>query len=265
MTKDEATRNRHEELIKMRDRVARMPANDLALIESARRTPEIHLNSPDAIEHPTTNTAANSAEQTNTNALSIQTEPKDTGSSSLAMREKTAKQLEPPQSTDQTIEAAYNEIERAVRLRRHRREDSGRRVSITVTADVFSAVTHLSRQRGLKKIEIVNYLLSIHLPSDQSEVPAWLLKTELEASNKEFNLTFFEDSAIGRALFRLANDYELYTVEIVETIILRYLPKAPQPLRPRRRLTVVRKRIPPHDPDRSTDKRRSSRPTVWKN
>ena len=144
------------------------------------------------------------------------------------------------ESSDPTRELLYDQIEHQLRLKRRRRERGVDRVTVTVSEEVFSAVSYLSYCREMDKIEILTFLLDTHLPRDQAEtIPNWLLKTNLETTKKDCHLSYIEDVELKRALAWLAVRYELYTVDIVESIVLRYLPKSPFPIRPKRKVKAV--------------------------
>jgi hypothetical protein len=144
------------------------------------------------------------------------------------------------ESSDPTRELLYDQIEHQLRLKRRRRERGVDRVTVTVSEDVFSAVSYLSYCREMDKIEILTFLLDTHLPRDQAEtIPNWLLKNNLETTKKDCHLSYIEDVELKRALAWLAVRYELYTVDIVESIVLRYLPKSPFPIRPKRKVKAV--------------------------
>jgi hypothetical protein len=101
-------------------------------------------------------------------------------------------------------------------------------VTVTVSDEVFSAVSYLAYAREMDKVEVLSLLLQRHLPVAQIEtIPNWLIKSELETTKKECHLSFFEDLDVKRSLAWLELRFELYKVDVIESIVQRYLPKAP--------------------------------------
>ena len=97
-------------------------------------------------------------------------------------------------ASDPAREALFDEIERQLRLKRRRREPGARRVTVTVSEEVFSAVSYLAYARDMDKVEVLTFLLQLHLPVAEIEtIPNWLIKSELETTKKECHLSFFED------------------------------------------------------------------------
>jgi hypothetical protein len=142
--------------------------------------------------------------------------------------------------SDPAREALFDEIERQLRSKRRRREPGARRVTVTVSDDVFSAVSYLAYAREMDKVEVLSFLLQLHLPAAEIEtIPNWLIKSDLETTKKECHLSFFEDLNLKHSLAWLELRFELYKVDVIESIVQRYLPKAPFLVRPKRKLKAV--------------------------
>jgi hypothetical protein len=142
--------------------------------------------------------------------------------------------------SDPAREALFDEIERQLRSKRRRREPGARRVTVTVSDEVFSAVSYLAYAREMDKVEVLSFLLRRHVPVAEIEtIPNWLIKSELETTKKECHLSFFEDLDVKRSLAWLELRFELYKVDVIESIVQRYLPKAPFLVRPKRKLKAV--------------------------
>jgi len=104
---------------------------------------------------------------------------------------------------------------------------------VTVSDQVFSAVSYLAYAREMDKVEVLSFLLQLHLPPAEIEtIPNWLIKSELETTKKECHLSFFEDLNLKHSLAWLELRFELYKVDVIESIVQRYLPKAPFLIRP---------------------------------
>src|SRR5271165_5498946 len=146
-------------------------------------------------------------------------------------------------ASDPAREALFDEIERQLRLKRRRREPGARRVTVTVSDEVFSAVSYLAYARDMDKVEVLTFLLQLHLPAAEIDtIPAWLMKSALETTKKECHLSFFEDLDVKGSLAWLELRFELYKVDVVESIVQRYLPTAPFLVRPKRKLKAVEAR-----------------------
>jgi hypothetical protein len=235
---------REEELQKMRQAVAAaIPENDKELIGLGGNR-QINLNpfAPKSVEvpeapHPESQEPTPKPIETNVPAAEqTETEPPD----KRPQPTKSAKLATLGVASDPAREALFDEIERQLRLKRKRREPGARRVTVTVSDEVFSSVTYLAYARDMDKVEVLTFLLQLHLPSAEVEIiPNWLIKSALETTRKECHLSFFEDLALKRSIAWLELRFELYKVDVVESIVQRYLPKAPFLLRPKRKLKVV--------------------------
>ena len=116
-------------------------------------------------------------------------------------------------------------------------------MTVTVSDEVFSAVSYLAYARDMDKVEVLTFLLQLHLPAAGIDtIPAWLMKSALETTKKECHLSFFEDLDVKGSLAWLELRFELYKVDVVESIVQRYLPTAPFLVRPKRKLKAVEPR-----------------------
>jgi hypothetical protein len=234
----EKAKLREAELEKMRRLVtAVIPENDKELI-GVGGSRQINLN-PFGAKPP--------ADAPETPNLASQPEPApisiETGGEPLAarpQRTRAAKVASLGVTSDPAREGLFDEIERQLRLKRRRREPGARRVTVTVSDEVFSSVSYLAYARDMDKVEVLTFLLEQHLPVAEIEtIPNWLIKSELETTKKECHLSFFEDLSLKSSLAWLEMRFELYKVDVVESIVQRYLPKAPFLIRPKRKLKVV--------------------------
>ena len=234
----EKAKLRREELEKMRQTVvAVIPENDKELIGVGGGR-QINLN-PFASQPP--------AEAPQSSHLESQPEavhkPIETKGEPVAerpQRARAAKLATLGVTSDPAREALFDEIERQLRLKRRRREPGARRMTVTVSDEVFSSVSYLAYARDMDKVEVLTFLLQLHLPVAEIEaIPNWLIKSELETTKKECHLSFFEDLDLKRSLDWLELRFELYKVDVIESIVQRYLPKAPFLVRPKRKLKAV--------------------------
>jgi len=246
MNAAEKAKLRQEELEKMRQAVvAVIPENDRELIGVGTR--QISLNpfaktSPTQVpEAPHSSDPAPEPELKPVGTALPITE--QTGETGAGRPTKAAKLANLGIASDPAREALFDEIERQLRQRRRRREPGARRVTVTVSDEVFSAVSYLAYARDMDKVEVLTFLLQLHLPAAEIEsIPNWLIKSALETTKKECHLSFFEDLDLKRSLAWLELRFELYKVDVVESIVQRYLPKAPFLVRPKRKLKAVEPR-----------------------
>ena len=237
---------RQDELVKMRQAVvAVIPENDKELIGVGGNR-QISLN-PFATESPIE--VSHSSEPSPAPELEFigATLPvaEQTGEIVAAQPPptKAAKLANLGVASDPAREALFDEIERQLRLKRRRREPGARRVTVTVSDEVFSAVSYLAYARDMDKVEVLTFLLQLHLPAAGIDtIPAWLMKSALETTKKECHLSFFEDLDVKGSLAWLELRFELYKVDVVESIVQRYLPTAPFLVRPKRKLKAVEPR-----------------------
>jgi hypothetical protein len=247
MNSAEKAKLRQEELEKMRQAVvAAIPENDMELI-GAGSNRQINLNpfaskpATQPLEAPPRPEPQPEPTQT---LIEAETPPiEQTASGSLADRpqsSKAAKLATLGVASDPAREVLFDEIERQLRSKRRRREPGARRVTVTVSDEVFSAVSYLAYAREMDKVEVLTFLLQVHLPAAEIEtIPNWLIKSDLETTKKECHLSFFEDLNLKRSLAWLELRFELYKVDVIESIVQRYLPKAPFLIRPKRKLKAV--------------------------
>jgi hypothetical protein len=236
MNAAEKAKLRQEELEKMRQAVvAAIPENDMELI-GAGSNRQINLN-PFASRPATQPLEAPprpepQPEPTPT-LIEAETPP-------IEQTSKAAKLATLGVASDPAREVLFDEIERQLRSKRRRREPGARRVTVTVSDEVFSAVSYLAYAREMDKVEVLTFLLQVHLPAAEIEtIPNWLIKSDLETTKKECHLSFFEDLNLKRSLAWLELRFELYKVDVIESIVQRYLPKAPFLIRPKRKLKAV--------------------------
>jgi hypothetical protein len=246
MNAAEKAKLRQEELEKMRLAVAAViPENDRELI-GVGGDRQISLN-PFASKSPVELPESLRREpEPAPSSKSIEVDPpaaeQSTGETGTGRNQPTraAKLANLGVASDPAREALFDEIERQLRSKRRRREPGARRVTVTVSEEVFSAVSYLAYAREMDKVEVLSFLLQLHLPAAEIEtIPNWLIKSDLETTKKECHLSFFEDLNLKHSLAWLELRFELYKVDVIESIVQRYLPKAPFLVRPKRKLKAV--------------------------
>jgi hypothetical protein len=117
-----------------------------------------------------------------------------------------------------------------------------RRMTVNVSEDVFSRVTHFSFVERIGKIEILTFLLDRFVPKEDSEkAPRWLVRKPGEATGIR-HLTYFEDDQLNSRLLLLKDWHGLSKVTVIENIVLQALPASPRNVPPtkRKRAGLVR-------------------------
>jgi hypothetical protein len=110
-----------------------------------------------------------------------------------------------------------------------------RRITVTVSEDVFSRVSHFSFVERVGKIEILTFLLDRFVPKEGSEkAPRWLVREPGEG-NRIRHLTYFEDAKLTGRLLLLKDWHRLSKVTVIENIVLQALPASPRIVPPTKR------------------------------
>lgn len=142
------------------------------------------------------------------------------------------------EGVDPNVDAVYENIATQLRdFKRRRKPFGGIRLHMRVSADVFSAVSELGFAKRLDKVEIVTFLLRQHLPKAPYDVvPRWMLSEGEETTVKEYALPYLQDSDLEEAFRNLQFRFQLYRVDVLEAIVLHYLPAARGLVKPKRRV-----------------------------
>jgi hypothetical protein len=142
------------------------------------------------------------------------------------------------EGNDPNREAVYENLATQLRESKKRREAlGGVRLHVRVSADVFSAVSELAFAKRLDKVEIVTFLLRQHLPKAPYDVvPKWMVREGEDTTVKEYALPYLQDAELEEAFRNMQFRFQLYRVDILEAIVLRYLPAAKGLVRPKRKV-----------------------------
>jgi hypothetical protein len=146
--------------------------------------------------------------------------------------------LKPRRFPTATVASPANEVlfkEFGVQIRAFKISDPARRITVAVTEEVFSRVSHLGFVERLGKLEILSFLLERFVPGDRPEKLVRWLAREPEDENRLRHLTFFEDSDLADRLAWLKNRHGITKVTVVENIVLQVLPAAPFHVPPTKR------------------------------
>lgn len=143
----------------------------------------------------------------------------------------------PPKRFERIKPLPSIEESRAEEMAKYRKPADATKNNVRVTERVFSCVTDYSIIRGVDKVNVVSYLLNVHLPKKLQSakgMPEYLLKEPPEGPRNR-DLTFFEDPALTERLSWLSSTHGLPRVDIIENIILSNLPTVEKKYPPKRR------------------------------
>jgi hypothetical protein len=108
-----------------------------------------------------------------------------------------------------------------------RRPKGSKRVTVAVSEDVFSRVSHLAFSRELDKIDILTFLLHRHLGELSAEkIPKWL-SAQSNGPNRIDFLSFVQTPDLAKTIAILQARLGINKVDIVEKLVLQWLPRAP--------------------------------------
>jgi hypothetical protein len=147
-----------------------------------------------------------------------------------------------------TTEVLFQEL--ALQIKAFRSAEPARRITVSVSEEVFSRVSHLHFVERVGKLEIMSYLMERFVPKERPEKLPRFLARELEDEDQPRHLTFFEDLELAERLDWLKEKHGFTKVAVVENIVLHVLPPAPFNVPPTKRRraglapTGTRKRQP---------------------
>jgi hypothetical protein len=118
-------------------------------------------------------------------------------------------------------------------IKGYRRPEGAARVSIRVTAEVFSAVTACAFGCKVDKVAVTSCLLERCLPESEEETPEYLVREPKKAA-RDRDLTFFETPELSDRLNAVCSCFGVPKAYLVENLILRELPAAPRLYPPKR-------------------------------
>ena len=179
-------------------------------------------------------------------ALSDSAEPTD-----LAVPPKTAREKESRRHSkvmralyvnpDPKVDLLLDELEKEVRAgRKIRDEETLLRVPVTISQEAFNRVSYAAYARKLGKVEVLTYLLESHVPKAGCDsVPKWMVSTELETEKRSRHLSYSQSRELEERFDWLMLRFRLVRVEMIEAIVVRYLPPAPFEVLPRPRRIAV--------------------------
>ncbi len=238
MTAEEKERLRREEMEKLRNNFLNIrPENDKALEDDLRRQSSVPLSPQDLVSKATI-AAEIPADKPRVDLPGQVRVEEQTLSSPMAGREKESskpvKARFPTASVaSPTAEVLFKEL--APQIRAFRVAGRARRITVLVSEEVFSRVSHLHFVERVGKLEIVSFLMERFVPKDRPEKLPRFLARELEDEYQPRHLTFFEDVQLVERLDWLKARHGFTKVAVVENIVLHALPPAPFNVPPTKR------------------------------
>jgi hypothetical protein len=241
VTAEEKERLRREEMEKLRNNFLNIrPDNDKALENDLRRQTPVPLSPQDlvlkesaevlaAAEIPTEAAHVDLPRQDRQEeeTLRISFEGRGEASKALKPRFPTASVASP------TTEVLFKEL--APQIKAFRTTEPARRITVSVSEEVFSRVSHLHFVERVGKLEIMSFLMERFVPKDRPEKLPRFLARELEDEDQPRHLTFFEDLKLAERLDWLKARHGFTKVAVVENIVLHALPPAPFNVPPTKR------------------------------
>jgi hypothetical protein len=242
VTAEEKERLRREELERLRNNFLNIrPDNDKALENDLRRQTPVPLSRQDLVLKESAEVLAPAEASPETTRINLpDQDPQEQETLGIGAEERggeTAKALKPRFPTasvaSPTAEVLFKEL--APQIRAFRTTEPARRITVSVSEEVFSRVSHLHFVERVGKLEIMSFLMERYVPRDRSEKLPRFLARELENEDQPRHLTFFEDLKLAERLDWLKARHGSTKVAVVENIVLHALPPAPFNVPPTRR------------------------------
>lgn len=238
VTAEEKERLRREEMEKLRNNFLNIrPQNDKALENDLRRQSSVPLSPQDLVPRATkaAETPADLVGVDLPEQAALEEEP--LSSPTQGREEEAPKPVKAkfPTASVASPTAAVLFKEIAPQIRTFRVAGRARRITVSVSEEVFSRVSHLHFVERLGKLEIVSFLMERFVPKDRPEKLPRFLARELEDEDQPRHLTFFEDAQLAERLDWLKARHAFTKVAMVENIVLHALPPAPFNVPPTKR------------------------------
>jgi hypothetical protein len=241
-TAEERERLRREEMERLRNNFLSIrPDNDKALENDLRRQTPVPLSPQDLVSKEGLEVSKEAEDPAAAAVVNIQSqdrqEQENPTVTAEARSEDTPKALKPRFPTasvaSPTAEVLFKEL--APQIKAFRPIEPARRITVSVSEEVFSRVSHLHFVERLGKLEIMSFLMERFVSKDRPEKLPRFLARELEDEDQPRHLTFFEDLQLAERLDWLKARHGITKVAVVENIVLHALPPAPFNVPPTKR------------------------------
>jgi hypothetical protein len=242
VTAEEKERLRREEMERIRNNFLNVrPDNDKALENDLRRQTPVPLSPQDLVSKESAEVLAPAEAPPETARINLPHQDRQEeeilsiaaegggGETPKALKTRfpTASVASP------TAEVLFKEL--APQIRAFRTTEPARRITVSVSEEVFSRVSHLHFVERVGKLEIMSFLMDRDVPRDRPEKLPRFLARELENEDQPRHLTFFEDLNLAERLDWLKARHGFSKVAVVENIVLHALPPAPFNVPPTKR------------------------------
>jgi hypothetical protein len=242
VTAEEKERLRREEMERLRNNFLNIrPDNDKALENDLRRQTPVPLSPHDLLlkERAEALPAADDPpEAEDANASRQGRQEHETPNISAEGRVEDTPQAPRPRFPTASVATPTTQVlfkELAPQIKAFRTNEPARRITVSVSEEVFSRVSHLHFVERVGKLEIMSFLMERFVPKDRPEKLPRFLARELEDEDQPRHLTFVEDLKLAERLDWLKARHALTKVAVVENIVLHALPPAPFNVPPRKR------------------------------
>ena len=239
VTAEEKERLRREEMERLRNNFLNIrPDNDKALENDLRRQTAVPLSPQDLVSRATA--AAQTPAELRGVDLPGQAGPEEeTLIHAAAERaEEAPKTVKPARFPTASVASPTAEVlfkELAPQIKAFKIVGPARRITVSVSEEVFSRVSQLHFVERVGKLEILSFLMERFVPKDRPEKLHRFLARELEDEDQPRHLTFFEDLKLAERLDWLKAKHGFTKVAVVENIVLHALPPAPFNVPPTKR------------------------------
>jgi hypothetical protein len=249
VTAEEKEKLRREEMERLRNNFLSIrPSNDKALENDLRRQTPVPLSPQDLVKERAEVLASPDAPP---DTAGVNLPHQDTQAQEAikigadGREEESPKELE-PRSPAASVASPIAEVlfkEIGPQIKAFRTTEPARRITVTVSEEVFSRVSHLHFVERVGKLEIMSFLMERYVPKDRPEKLPRFLVREIEDEDQPRYLTFFEDLKLAERLDWLKAKHGFTKVAVVENIVRHALPPAPFKVPPtkRRRAGLARR------------------------
>jgi hypothetical protein len=239
VTAEEKERLRREEMERLRNNFLNIrPDNDKALENDLRRQTPVPLSPQDLVSRATA-VAETPAELRGVDLPGQAGPEEETLIPAAAERaEEAPKAVKPARFPTASVASPTAEVlfkELAPQIKAFRIVGPARRITVSVSEEVFSRVSQLHFVERVGKLEILSFLMERFVPKDRPEKLHRFLARELEDEDQPRHLTFFEDLKLAERLDWLKAKHGFTKVAVVENIVLHALPPAPFNVPPTKR------------------------------
>jgi hypothetical protein len=235
VTAEEKEKLKREEMERLRNNFLSIrPANDKALENNLRRQTAVPLSPQDLVLGATREVL----EAEGKRLLSVDLQEEETLGDDGEGREGESSKVPKPRFPTASVASATAEVlfkELATQIKAFQGAQPARRITVSVSEEVFSRVSHLHFVERVGKLEIMSFLMERHVPKDRPEKLPRFLTRELENEDQPRHLTFFEDSTLAERLDWLKAKHGFAKRAVVENVILHSLPPAPFNVPPTKR------------------------------